>query len=104
MKTDQIKCANCELDALYVYRITDTSAVSYCDGCLPKFLYARKSAGTLDTTAALAKLRQESVDLLKSTPTVVEESPVVVEDVSVEPETATKKSTKKVTTVQPDAE
>jgi hypothetical protein len=104
MKTDQIKCANCELDALYVYRITDTSAVSYCDGCLPKFLYARKSAGTLDTTAALAKLRQESVDLLKSTPTVVEETPVVVEAPSVEPETTTKKSTKKEPTVQPDAE
>jgi hypothetical protein len=45
-----MKCSVCGLDAAYEYKLTATSSLFYCDSDLPKFLYARKKAGSLSIT------------------------------------------------------
>jgi hypothetical protein len=45
-----MKCANCDLDAFFVYQITKTYEIFYCGKHLPKFLTERKKAELLKTT------------------------------------------------------
>jgi hypothetical protein len=103
-------CANCEADALYMYDITESSAVFYCDEHLPKFLYARRSAGTLSKTTAQQTLVEETKEILSSpkteTATAAEliaagiEIPAPIEDTPA----PAKKVKKAPVDAQPDAE
>jgi hypothetical protein len=45
-----MKCANCESDAFYVYKLTLTKDILYCAKHLPSFLENRRKAGLLQTT------------------------------------------------------
>jgi len=47
-----MKCANCNNDAQYVYKITNDHTILYCAKDLPKFLDERRKAGLLETVAA----------------------------------------------------
>ena len=43
-----IKCANCEVEALYTYQINPDYLVHYCQYHLPRFLTAARDAGQLN--------------------------------------------------------
>ena len=45
-----MKCANCNNDAMYEYKITQGSSIFYCGKDLPRFLEPRKAAGLLTLT------------------------------------------------------
>jgi hypothetical protein len=45
-----MKCANCDADAFYVYKLTVTKDILYCAKHLPSFLENRRKAGLLQTT------------------------------------------------------
>ena len=49
------KCANCTSDSSFVYRLTATASIEYCDAHLPRFLLARKQADLIQTTDAFSK-------------------------------------------------
>jgi hypothetical protein len=59
-----MKCANCSNDALYEYKITQKSSVFYCGKDLPRFLYARRDAGLLNTTEAYAEEQTSAIESL----------------------------------------
>jgi hypothetical protein len=84
-----MKCANCNDDALYVYRITLEKAIYYCKKDLPKFLNERRRAGFLNIPS---EPRAKSVEV--PTSPVVEE-PAVEEQVAEEPTVETPKPKKK---------
>lgn len=67
-----MKCVNCDRAALYEYRITQENSQFYCDKHLPRFLEARKRAGTLALTERHKEASREAIDLLRATPAVVE--------------------------------
>lgn len=87
-----MKCANCNADALYVYRITFSKSVYYCGKDLPKFLDDRKKAGLLKLTDQFKVEYDSAIEILK--PTVVEEQ-VVEEPVQEKAPAKKKASTKK---------
>ena len=68
-----MKCANCENNASYEYKITKGSSLFYCGKDLPNFLDERRKAGLLtitekfteDLTSALNVLGTSTVDTLK---------------------------------------
>ena len=70
-----VKCSNCDSDALFVYRVTLTKSVLYCNKHLPKFLEARKQANLLMTTDKFEEAKQEAIQQLSSPEPVVEEKP-----------------------------
>ena len=67
-----VTCANCPAEAVHEYRVSKDFSVSYCNSCLPKFLYEQKKAGLLKPL------------------------PVVVEEVSAPVTKTTKKKTSSV--------
>jgi len=69
-----MKCANCDSDALYVYRVTLNKSVYYCGKDLPKFLEDRKKAGLLQLTEQFKVEHDLAIKTLK--PIVVEETVV----------------------------
>jgi hypothetical protein len=83
-----MKCANCNKDAMYEYKITTDKSVFYCGSDLPAFLEARKKAGLLTLTSKNSESLTSALDVL-STPTP--EAPIV-EDPSL-----IKKAAKKTT-------
>ena len=50
-----MKCANCDKNALYMYRMTRNKALYYCGKDLPKFLDERRRAGLLAITEEFTK-------------------------------------------------
>ena len=72
-----IKCANCNSDAVYEYKVTLNNSVFYCGKDLPKFLETRKKAMLIGTTDAYAKANKEALASLQIKPSepVTEEAP-----------------------------
>ena len=69
-----MKCANCDKEAMFEYRMTQAKSVFYCGKDLPSFLNERKKAGLLKITEgykAAAKSAIEAVTM--QVPEVVEE-------------------------------
>jgi hypothetical protein len=75
------KCANCESDALYVYEVTDSFNIPYCQYHLPVFLNKLQKSGLLKTTAQFDTLKAEALEAVapKSSKKNTEETPVVEE-------------------------
>lgn len=59
-----MKCANCAKEAMYEYKLTQTSSILYCHKCLPKFLEPLKKAGNLTITAAMQQHKEEALQAL----------------------------------------
>jgi hypothetical protein len=83
--TTVAKCVNCQNEAVYTYLITDGYSKNYCANDLPKFLKSKEySDRVVDVVRVSAPVEVEAPKPSKkktSTPPVVEESPVVVEEV-----------------------
>lgn len=94
-----MKCANCANAGFYIYQLTKSKQIFYCDKHLPRFLDKAKRAGLLQTTSALQQVIEEG--LKKFAPQVeepvVEEAETVEEIVAEEPiaPKPEKKATKK---------
>ena len=75
------KCANCTSDALYVYEVTSTFNINYCQYHLPVFLHKLQKSGSLKTTAEFEAVKAEALAAVasKSSKKKVEETPVVEE-------------------------
>ena len=56
-----MKCANCDDDAQYVYRLTAKKSILYCANDLPKFLEPRLKAGLLELTTSHKDLIEEAL-------------------------------------------
>jgi predicted oxidoreductase len=59
-------CANCTETAAYVYEISETHTIDYCETHLPRFLVDRKNAGLLKSPDFLTEARAEALDILSS--------------------------------------
>jgi hypothetical protein len=70
-----MKCANCDRDALFEYRITKGKSIYYCGKDLPKFLEERKKAGLLKITPAFTEAKESALEQL-SPETVAAPKPV----------------------------
>ena len=94
-----MKCANCNADAFYVYKITLTKEILYCPKHLPSFLNDRKNAGLLPTTETYKTIVEEGKQNLAAPvdKPVAEEIPVA-EPEPIPTPTPTKKPTKKAAT------
>jgi hypothetical protein len=89
-----MKCANCDNDAYYIYRITDQVFTPYCEKDLPKFLDSRRKAGLLETTATYQNIvssepKATTADVTEepTTEAPIVEEPVIEEPVVEEPVT-----------------
>lgn len=78
-----MKCANCDKNALFMYRMTKNKALYYCGKDLPKFLDERRRAGLLAITEEFTKEKELALEIL---------SPSTSEE---EPQPKAKKTTKK---------
>ena len=58
-----MKCANCDKNAMFEYRITKQESILYCGKCLPSFLNDRKKAGLLAITQ---QYKDDQVSALKA--------------------------------------
>ena len=69
-----MKCANCNNDAKYLYKITTKTTIPYCEKDLPKFLIERVKAGLLETTDAYKATVADGLTTIATdmTPTVDE--------------------------------
>ena len=90
-----MKCANCDADAFYIYKLTLNKEILYCRKHLPAFLEDRRKAGLLQTTDTYKAIVEEGKQHLAEEP--------VVEEVVAEPEptptpTSKKKTAKKAAT------
>ena len=94
-----MKCANCQEDAVYIYKLTSEKSIAYCKQDLPKFLDERRKAGLLETTNGYKELLvegQKTLAVVIAEPVAVEESPFVEEQELVDEETTSvKKAAKK---------
>lgn len=63
-----MKCVNCDKQALWTWAPAHTDALSYCEECLPSFLYPLKNAGLLDTTEYYTELQDQLAALLVEEP------------------------------------
>lgn len=59
-----MKCANCDRDALFEYRITQKASIFYCGTDLPGFLEERKKAGLLKITPAFTDAKESALKQL----------------------------------------
>ena len=76
-------CANCTSDSLYVYEVTDTFNIPYCQYHLPVFLHKLQKSGLLKTTDEFEAVKAEALAAVApktSKKTVTEE--LVVEEVA----------------------
>jgi len=67
-----MKCANCDRDAMFEYKITKNKSIFYCGKDLPSFLEERKLAGLLQITAAYTEAKDSAVDALSFIPGTTE--------------------------------
>lgn len=63
-----MKCANCETDAFYVYKLTLTKDILYCAKHLPSFLENRRKAGLLQTTDTYKTIVEDGKNNLATEP------------------------------------
>lgn len=68
-----MKCANCDRDAMFEYRVTLNKSIFYCGKDLPSFLEERKRAGLLKITTAYTTAQDSAIDTLAFTAEVTEE-------------------------------
>lgn len=68
-----MKCANCEKDAMFEYRITQNKSLFYCGTDLPSFLDERRKAGLLTITEKFKEELTNAASLLAPVPAKVEE-------------------------------
>lgn len=75
------KCANCTSDALYVYEVTDSFNINYCQYHLPVFLHKLQKSGLLKTTDEFEAVKAEALAAVapKTSKKKTEETPVVEE-------------------------
>ena len=73
-----MKCANCNNDAMYEYKITQGSSIFYCGKDLPRFLEPRKAAGLLTLTPKHAEEKTSAIDAISTPAAPVEETPAPV--------------------------
>ena len=71
-----MKCANCDSDALYVYRVTLNKSVYYCGKDLPKFLEERRRAGLLAITEEFTKEKELALEILSTSDPEEEPTPI----------------------------
>jgi hypothetical protein len=78
------KCANCTSDALYVYEVTDSFNINYCQYHLPVFLHKLQKSGSLKTTDEFDALKAEALAAVapKTSKKKVEEETPIVEEVA----------------------
>lgn len=88
-----MKCANCDADAFYIYRLTLEKEILYCKKHLPSFLEDRRKAGLLPTTDTYNNLVEEGK---KNFSTVTSELPAEEAPVA-EPKTTPTPTLKKTT-------
>jgi hypothetical protein len=70
-----MKCANCDRDALFEYRLTQKKSIFYCGKDLPGFLEERRKAGLLQITSAFTEAKESALEQL-SLETTDESQPV----------------------------
>jgi len=75
-----VKCANCSNDALYVYQVTESFGINYCQYHLPRFLHDQRNGGLL----AAPVQSEPELPVVEEAPktkkkAVAEETPVVDE-------------------------
>ena len=75
-----MKCANCDTHAMFIYDLSSTRGIPYCEAHLPSFLNARKNAGLLRTAEAFDTEKASALEALRAVHTPVdlpvEEPPV----------------------------
>jgi hypothetical protein len=78
------KCANCTSDALYVYEVTSTFNINYCQYHLPVFLHKLQKSGSLKTTDEFEAVKAAALAAVapKTSKKKVEEETPVVEEVA----------------------
>jgi len=88
-------CVNCDKPALWIYDVSGTAPVQYCEGCVPNFVRPLIKAGLVKTTAAYNALKTATLEQLapevEVTPEVVPETTPVEVDPEVTDEPAAKK-------------
>jgi len=84
-----MKCANCDKEAMFEYRMTQEKSVFYCGKDLPSFLTERKKAGLLKITEGYKEAAKSAIEAV--TMKVLE---VVEEPVAPKKKATTKKSAK----------
>jgi hypothetical protein len=57
-----MKCANCEKQAMFEYRLTQETSIFYCGKDLPSFLEERKKAGLLTITEAYTEAKKTALE------------------------------------------
>lgn len=78
------KCANCQRDAAFQYRVTDTFKILYCEYHLPKFVYRAGRSGMVTPIESVVEAPKPSKKTVKVSAPVEEETPVVEEPAVVE--------------------
>lgn len=61
-----MKCANCDEQSLYEYKLVQDKSIFYCGKHLPKFLDNLRKAGNLSTTQHLTESMEEALDILST--------------------------------------
>ena len=84
-----MKCANCNKESLFEYRVTHNKSIFYCNNDLPSFLEMRKKAGLLKITNEYKDAAKSGIEALTI------EVPEVVEEPLVETPAPKKKATSK---------
>jgi hypothetical protein len=59
-----MKCANCDSNAAFEYRLTLSKSLFYCDKDLPGFLEPRKKAGLLKITEQYKEDAKSAIEVL----------------------------------------
>lgn len=99
-----MKCANCNRDAAYEYKLNLKRSIFYCTKDLPSFLEKARKAGLLTMTDSYKSALEEGLKNIAVVPEVKPE-PVVEPEVIEEPKPTTtpkKKTTKKAATKNAD--
>jgi hypothetical protein len=70
-----MKCINCDLRAMFEYKISKVESILYCGKCLPSFLNDRKKAGLLTITEEYKEDQASALKALAPETTDPEETP-----------------------------
>jgi hypothetical protein len=70
-----MKCINCDLRAMFEYKISKVESILYCGKCLPSFLNDRKKAGLLTITEEYKEDQASALKALAPETTDSEETP-----------------------------
>ena len=84
-----MKCANCDKEAMFEYRMTQEKSVLYCGKDLPSFLNERKKAGLLKITEGYKSAAESAIEAI-----TMEVPEVLEEPVTPKKKATTKKSAK----------